>query len=181
VGNTATHHAYYIGAAPSIHVDPGSASLSLSTWYHTAATWDGATLTTYVNGALDGTASGSGSLGGNAGHSTAIGWDEATPGRNFNGSIGECCIWSVALSASEVLALAKGARPFNVRPLSILGGWSLDGLASPEPDFSGNKNNGTLTGTALAFGPPLMQFTPRWPQFAPFDVFVFNLMPQIIW
>jgi hypothetical protein len=30
--------------------------------------------------------------------------------------------------------------------------------------LSGNKNNGTLTGTTAVAGPPYAPFTPRWPQ-----------------
>jgi hypothetical protein len=53
-------------------------------------------------------------------------------------------------------------------------------LASPEPDLSGNKNNGTLTGTTNTFGPPILPFTRRWPQFNFFAAPPFTLMPQIV-
>jgi hypothetical protein len=47
----------------------------------------------------------------------------------------------------------------------LIGWWPLDGFASPEVDLSRNAFNGALTGTTAAFGPPLMPFTPRTPQF----------------
>jgi hypothetical protein len=103
---------------------------------------------------------------------------------NFNywgGSLAIISVWNVQLGDLEILALAKGVRPNLIRPLSRVGDFPLDGLQSPEPDLSGNANNGVLTGTAQVFGPPIMPFTRRWPQFN----FIpppppFTLMPQII-
>jgi hypothetical protein len=37
---------------------------------------------------------------------------------------------------------------------NLKGWWPLDGYQSPEPDLSGNGNNGTLTGTAQVLGAP---------------------------
>jgi hypothetical protein len=102
--------------------------------------------------------------------------------RNWTGSIAEFAIWNGALlTQTEVSALAKGARPWTIRKGSLVGYWPLDGLASPEPDLSGNKGNGTVTGALPALiGPPLMMMTPRWAQFNfPFQP-VFVLMPQIV-
>ena len=87
------------------------------------------------------------------------------PFNPYSGSIAHCAAWNVALSTAEIAALAAGVLPGLIRPQNLIGWWPLDGLQSPEPDLSGNANNGTLTGTALAPGPPVMQFTPRWPQF----------------
>jgi Concanavalin A-like lectin/glucanases superfamily len=83
----------------------------------------------------------------------------------FNGIAADVGLWSVRLSLSELVALSKGARPYQVREQSLVGYWPFDGLQSPEPDLSGFKQNGTLTGTVSAFGPPIMPFTPRWPQY----------------
>jgi len=86
----------------------------------------------------------------------------------FNGFLADFASWTnVRLTATEFSALANGARPNTIRPAAFTGWWPLDGLQSPEPDLSGNKNNGTLTGTLPAFGPPYMPFTSRWPQFIP--------------
>jgi hypothetical protein len=92
-----------------------------------------------------------------------FGYDVGTAGRNFPGSLADGAQWNTNLSAAEITALSKGARPYTIRPANLLGWWPLDGLQSPEEELSGAKNNGTLTGTTAAFGPPYMQFTPRWP------------------
>ena len=93
----------------------------------------------------------------NIGHGNAGDW--------FNGRLADIGLWTgVKLTATEAAALAKGARPYQIRTGSLKGYWPLDGLQTTEPDLSGLLNNGTLTGTALAFGPPYRPFTPRWPQ-----------------
>jgi hypothetical protein len=89
-------------------------------------------------------------------------------------------VWNVVLTAAEHLSLSKGVLPYKIRPSALIGWWQLDGLQSPEPDFSGKANNGTLTGTALVFGAPTMPFTPRWPIFFPPSPPPFTLMPQIV-
>lgn len=80
------------------------------------------------------------------------------------GTQADFAFWNVILTAAEWAALGQGARPYQIRETALIGWWPLDGIQSPEPDLSGSAANGTLTGTAKAFGPPLMQFTPRWPQ-----------------
>jgi hypothetical protein len=97
----------------------------------------------------------------------------------LNGYMADMAVWSTVLSGTELAALANGARPSTIRPTLLLGWWPMGGYQSPEPDLSGKANNGTLTGTTPAFGPPIMQFTPRWPQFNP-SLPAFTLMPQAI-
>ena len=87
--------------------------------------------------------------------------------RNWDGWIEDIAVWNVLLTASEFSALAKGARPGTVRAKSLLAWWPLNGRESPEPDFSGSKFNGTLTGTSFAPGPPINLITPRRPIFLP--------------
>lgn len=151
----------------------GSALLSttlssslVNTWVSVVGTWDGTTQKIYINGALDNSVAfggtGLGSLGGNH---WCIGHDFANGNTIFTGNIADCGLWNVTLTAAEIAALNRGARPLQIRPSALVGYWPLTGLQSPEPDLSGNKNNGTLTGTTPAFGPPIAQFTPRWPQF----------------
>lgn len=119
-----------------------------------------------------------GSVGTNPGGPTIVsktdtysfGYDPNNAGRILNGSLADIAFWNVDLTAAEATALANGARPSQIRPKSLAGWWPLTGLQSPEPDLSGSKNNGTVTGTTPAFGPPLMAFTPRSPQYTALPV-----------
>ena len=154
-------------------------------WHHIAVTYDGSStaagIAMYVDGITQSTNAAINAL------SASI-LNTITPyigSRNnansfFNGNYADICQWTVVLTAAEVLALSKGARPYTIRPGSINAYWPLDGFASPEADLSLSKNNGTLTGTALAFGPPVAMFTPRWPQYLTPPPPVLILMPQIV-
>jgi hypothetical protein len=165
-------HAYgLIQVANTIQfqLDGGNISSSPTTysnnvWNHAAGTLSGTNGVIYLNGTSVGS-NGSASFHNPTTGTAQISGDAFNGDRIMTGNICDVAVWSAALTALEVAALANGARPYQIRPGSLIGYWPLDGLQSPEPDLSGNANNGTLTGTSLAFGPPLMQFTPRWPQF----------------
>jgi hypothetical protein len=161
-------------------IDPGTIALNAGVWNHVCVTSNVGTgnYRLYVNGTLDtattvgAVAQGTWQIGG-----TLAGW-----GPMYVGSTADLAWFNTNLTAAEVTALAKGARPNTFR--SLLQWFPLGGMGSTtEPDLSGNANNGTVTGTSPAFGPPIMQFTPRWPQFVfsaapPPPVFI--LMPQIV-
>lgn len=89
--------------------------------------------------------------------------DLSSGGAVWDGMLADFAVWNAILTDGEFFALAKGIRPYNIRPGSLAGYWPLDGIQSPEPDLSGNKNNGTLTGTKGQPGPPTDFFTPQWP------------------
>jgi hypothetical protein len=142
---------------------------SANTWYHLLLTVSGSQPTgigtAYINGGNS-----SGPTSANLGSATpcavaTMGNVVATGTSGFPGLIADCAMWNVVLTQSEITALANGARPINIRSASLKGWWPLDGLQSPEPDISSFKNDGTLTGTNPAFGPPYMPFTPRTSQF----------------
>jgi hypothetical protein len=74
---------------------------------------------------------------------------------NFmSGSMADCAVWNTNLSSSDIAKLAAGYRPIDVNSANLVGWWPLSGYSSPEPDISGNANNGTLTGTSQAAMPP---------------------------
>jgi hypothetical protein len=74
-----------------------------------------------------------------------IGGANGTP--TFKGSIAEVGYWNTLLNQNEIAALQSGVSPNKIRRGSLVGYFPLYGAGSPEPDYSGNKNNGTLTGT----------------------------------
>ena len=155
----------------------GSATYTINTWYHVAHVVDGVGAKGYVNGVADGSLAGLTTL-----NATTVYWIGYNNQNNFfPGDIADMAVWNTNLTPAEVLALAKGARPNMLRQGNLIRWWPIDGVQSPEPDLSGNAANGVITGTTSAFGPPYMQFTPRWPRFMPLPPPpAFILMPQIV-
>jgi len=99
------HHALLVKSSgklavylTSVNYDgTGSHTLSTGTWYHVAYSYDGSTLTGYVNGALDGSGSGPGQ-GGVSNETEWLG-NSFFSGRIFNGKMDEVRFANVARSA----------------------------------------------------------------------------------
>jgi hypothetical protein len=153
-----TSQLFLVSVATTIVYNTGS-TFPNNIWVHGVLTLDGSkTGNFYINGVLDSTSphmTGT-SIGGpyNANIGKA-GTDY------YKGLIADLAVWNVVLTPLEIAALAKGVRPPQIRKPSLVGYWPLQGIQSPEPDLSGYANNGTLTGTASAFGPPLMRASRR--------------------
>lgn len=79
----------------------------------------------------------------------------------YSGLVADVCLWNVALTDDEVAVLAKGVPAYLIRPTAIVRYYPVYGLASPEPDFSGNAGNMTLVAspTIGATNPPITLFT----------------------
>lgn len=141
-----------------------STAVVLNTWINVIVSVTAANqASVYFNGVLDAATPGGFAVDGPI---TTFGVGCFSAANNvLTGKIADAAFWvGAALAQGEATALARGARPYMIRPLQLKGYWPLDGLRSPEPDLSGNVNNLTLTGTALASGPPVAMFTPRQPQ-----------------
>lgn len=122
--------------------------LNANTWYHVAATYDGANMRIYVNGELEDTQP----LAGNIIVSTAnleIARDYADNDRTFDGQIDEVRIWDRALNEAEIRNSMCGQLQGSENGLA--GYWGLnegvdntcDG-GEDVCDLSGNGNHGTL-------------------------------------
>ena len=143
--------------------------ISANTWYSFAFSAFSATnRTTYLNGGNAVNSSAGVSISSSLNTTTTIGIYNASggvlAGTGFDGQIAEVCFWNAALTAGEVGAFNLGRRAKEIRPESFAGWYPIDGLASPEPDYSGNARNMTLIGApAQANGPPISAFTRRHP------------------
>lgn len=73
--------------------------------------------------------------------------------------VAEVATLSDDFTLSDAQAFDAGFGPHIIKNQSLLNYWKLAGDFSPEPDFSGNANNGTLTGTAKANHPPIQLMT----------------------
>ncbi|HMC88444.1 MAG TPA: LamG domain-containing protein [Gemmataceae bacterium] len=135
-----------------------TASYTLNAWQHAAVTFGAAdTVQIFLNGANKiANAAGAGTqlnsyfqLGQLS--NSGIWW--------MNGRIAEAAVWNVVLTDAEIAALATGVMPYRIRPASLKAYWPLWGLASPEVDLSGLKQNLTLTGTGQGNHATVTPFT----------------------
>lgn len=130
--------------------------LTLNTWQHVAATYDGSFLRLYVNGVLTDSVSKTVAIVGTASNNLYLGESPAYPGRYFPGTMDEVRIWNVARTKAEILA-NMNSEICNI-PSSLKAYYSFNqGISAGSNstvttinDVSGNGNNGTLTNFALS-------------------------------
>ena len=80
-----------------------SAGLPTNQWFHMVGRWDGATLKVYLNGIETGSSAMTGSMSA-TNDTTSIGYSSQLSEYSIS-TIGDCCIYRRALSASEIWAL----------------------------------------------------------------------------
>jgi endo-beta-N-acetylglucosaminidase D len=125
--------------------------LSLNTWYHLAATFDGTAMRIYVNGVLDATLNVNGSVIANAPFSVGRNYANS---RVLDGSIDEVRVWKRALSAAEI-----AANPCLVSPSapSLEGYWQFnEATGSVAVDATGHGHLGTLVNMVASDWSPLV-------------------------
>jgi hypothetical protein len=131
-------------------------SVTLNTWYHLAATYDGVTQKIYINGVLAASQNAPGiNIADNNSNLTIGNW-ALGGGRNLNADIDEVRIWSRALCQAEIqnnmLCELNPAGQTGLRALYHFnqGLVNADNTAiNTLTDDSGNGNTGTLNGFAL--------------------------------
>jgi len=136
-------------------------------WHHFAATWNGSTMTTYIDGSSVGTGSRDGELndGANVFDLIRVGRAHAHYGDYFTGNIDEAAIWNVALSAADITAIRNSGEPndllnaasYDTDRTGNLAGWWRCGDGDSDSnttiyDLSGIDNATNLTGTNLESG-----------------------------
>lgn len=82
----------------------------------------------------------------------------------LNGRVAEVKLWNAALTLNEILQEMRCGAPVS-KLANLQAYWPLWGVASPEPDLSGQGKNGTVTGAISAdhapVGPYVVPFSPR--------------------
>ncbi len=117
-------------------------ALPFARWSHVAATYDGATMRIYVNGALVGSMSSSGGMDSAPNTSITIGayYEQGSFTRFFSGMLDDVRIYRRALGSDEVLALYRSAPALQMAFDEAHGATSFADAA--------NNLNGTCSGSA---------------------------------
>jgi hypothetical protein len=150
--NGRLNFAFSGGGLPWKELTTGANTLSLNTWQHVAATYNGSKVRLYVDGVRVDSANYTGTIG-NASNNCVIGGWYST-GRNFPGKIDEVRIWNVTRSGSEIANGMNGE--FCAAPTGLVAYYKFNqGAAGGNnaglttlTDNAGN-NNGTLQNFAL--------------------------------
>src|SRR5690606_12794439 len=130
--------------------------LTLNTWQHVAATYDGAKMRLYVNGVAVDSMTANFSFSSQGQNLNIRNCSDPTSNRTFIGSIDEARVWNVARTRTEILNSMNGEL-CDVAPGLVACYRLNEGVASGNnggkttaSDFSNNQNNGTLSSFALS-------------------------------
>jgi Concanavalin A-like lectin/glucanases superfamily len=141
----------------------GSSAVNDGGWHHALITIpNGGNLQLYLDGASLGTVSVPSPQQRATqlflGDGTGATWPNLNAGHNyFNGNMADPAVWNTVLNSTQISNLASGQRANTIGAnANLVGYWPILGQ-SPEPDKSGNGNNGVLTGTTVVAGPPSLQ------------------------
>jgi hypothetical protein len=120
-------------------------TLSDSVWTHVGVRRSGTTISGWVNGTQEATTH---SVATSVADTTVnVGTEASSGGSQFAGGIDLVCLWKAALTAEEMLALARGAHPLRIRPtLAFL--WPVWGVHDPEIGFGSSG----IAGVSLTIG-----------------------------
>ncbi len=124
--------------------------LAVNTWFHLACTYNGSTLTLYLNGSSFATASHSSVSTSPSGNLRIGGDTSAGNGYRWDGKVAQFGFYNTSLNSGQVLTQYNDGIDSDLSSDSnLVGYWKLDN-ASTVTDLSGNGNNGTVSGATLA-------------------------------
>jgi hypothetical protein len=166
-GNSGANSSMFIGflASPSLSAQPsfyynglryGGSSVTFTNgvWTSVQVTWDGTTMTTYLNGVLSGTATPGGvSVDGGGNYKIGICWDVGT-NSYVTGEIGEIRIYGSPLNSTQILADYNATKAtYDPVPLILLQASSYTSGSGTWSDQTFHGKNATLTaGTGVKNG-----------------------------
>ncbi len=147
----------------------GGTTISLNTWYHASATWDGANLNLYLNSVVDATPVAATSFYATSNSSPMIGVREG--GGYYSawaGKLGQICYFDYALSETQINYLynnnAGGSTPNPQNPMAIsgnspiayydLGGSSTGDAGASSPNTLTVPNSSVPSATVFEFNVP---------------------------
>jgi hypothetical protein len=147
--------------------DSAAGALVTNRWQHICGVKDGtaggAALRSYIDG-VQAAAVASTRIIVNSGNDFRVG--NRHPGsESFDGRVAEVAIWDVALTAGEVLALAKGAAPSRIRLPNLRGYWPIFAVGASEFDMAGRQAlsvNGAIAAYPLSPPTGRLAGSPGW-------------------
>jgi hypothetical protein len=153
-----------------------SGNLPLNTWYHAAATYDGARMRLYLNGNLVGSIAKSGSMARGSGVPVHIG-RSPEGSRYLQGAIDDVRIYATAATRSEILSIIAAAglppnQPPAVSLSSPANGASFPAGTSITVSATASDANGTVASVKFYAGSALIgtvtssPYSVSWPKVA---------------
>ena len=140
-----------ITVASTTTVNDGNPYLIMLTWDDSITE-----IEQFINGSSEGTSS-TGTVPINVTHNVAIGENIEPNSREWEGKISEVIFNSVKYTANQILSLNSGVNPFVVADQTVEFYAPLYGNESPESDYAGQVNKGTLEGTPAKFAHPQVE------------------------
>lgn len=135
---------FFICTTTGNYISSSNTLLSLDTWYHLALTYDGSTLSLYINGVLDKSISATGGIKWTPEYDLLIGSTYTPTGSKFSGTIDEVRISSTAHTSFDT------ANPPSVETDTV-GLWHFDeSVGTTAYDSSSYSNDGTIYGATWA-------------------------------
>ena len=139
----------------------GNTLLNTNTWYHIGFTYDGSTITFYLNGAKDGTRYYSG-ISSASNYISIFRWSDTYDGYKLTGSLNDVRVYDHCLTPQEVKEISKGlvAHYTMYEPLKMYS--EPDGSIWVHIAHHNNPANGNLFSSSDAFTGVVYKDTDRW-------------------
>jgi Concanavalin A-like lectin/glucanases superfamily/Secretion system C-terminal sorting domain len=137
-----------------------STTMSLNTWYHVAATYDGTVSRIYINGALAGSTNFTGSMVPSTVFPLKVGklsFTTVGQGRFWNGKIDEVRIWHRALSQTEISS-QMSMHIDTATANGMVGYWRFnEGTGITANDLTASNNDLNLASTIWSTNVPFVE------------------------
>jgi hypothetical protein len=135
---------------PSTNATASRTDYAASVWSHMGGKVDTASRIAYLDGVAGTPATTSVAI---SAHTSFAIFGNLDNGAEGNGKGAEAAVWSSALDASEMAALAKGFSPLLIKLSTLVGYWPILGNDSPERPRKGTVEL-TVTGTSAKYDHP---------------------------
>ena len=112
-----------------------NSTVNTNQWYHLVGTWDGSTVTLYINGVAQTTTASASTIGYNTNVSAKIGRYDT---QYVDGSIDDVSLFDSALSASDISSIYNSGVPADIYSLNPVGWWRMGDHSNDSATAGGN-------------------------------------------